>query len=285
VRGKFGENQRPNEGKLIKKVRRSNMNHPSEIKIYQYINEAASKEDIYDIDRHMAECNECFERIRSLIYLKENFEDLWNTFSAEDIGHTARQMEKVKALQGSILRPVPVAAKDLISKPVNPILNLKLLFDDFRKVTALAKSYLSDGYSLFLNPIANGIGSADDTFIDNKRNQASTHLSNDDISGAIESLNEVSLLNPSAVRFSSATIVLAGEKVASIDADINMTRLQITYWVETERPNPVSVKLVSGENETVDSKKFSPADEGDILVAEFFKIPNGSFTVIFEFDV
>ena len=72
------------------------MEHLHQDQILGYLSGNVSKEAEMGMNEHLASCEECFERVKALVYLKKNFEELWKTLSISEIEKLKEKLEFIK---------------------------------------------------------------------------------------------------------------------------------------------------------------------------------------------
>lgn len=80
--------------------------HPDDNLLFQYISAEISAEHASELETHTEECDGCFEKLRSLIYLKRNFFNVWQTLSLDEIMHVERGIEESQQSDGVPQEPV-----------------------------------------------------------------------------------------------------------------------------------------------------------------------------------
>jgi len=64
------------DGKIVKKI------HIKTGKILAYVADKLTEKEAIEVDRHLAECTECAQRVRVHYYIKDHFDELWNSWTA-----------------------------------------------------------------------------------------------------------------------------------------------------------------------------------------------------------
>jgi hypothetical protein len=64
--------------------RRYKMTHLKTEKILEYIANRIGDEEAFEVDNHLAVCQECARRVRVHRYIKDHFGEVWNTWTSKD---------------------------------------------------------------------------------------------------------------------------------------------------------------------------------------------------------
>ena len=75
------------------------MDHLSEELILRYVSNTVSEQEEVEIYTHLADCSECLQRVRTLRYIQENLDTLWDSWTADEHGRVYKEWREVKALR------------------------------------------------------------------------------------------------------------------------------------------------------------------------------------------
>ncbi len=73
--------------------------HISDQELYGYLSNNSSVESNIKVSRHIAGCTECFERIKAVMYLKENFNEEWEELSLSSIAKLNKELKSIEKEQ------------------------------------------------------------------------------------------------------------------------------------------------------------------------------------------
>ena len=71
------------------------MRHLDENTIFRYISNIASEQEHLQVDTHIADCPECLQQVRSLLFIRKNFEGVWKSWTAVEHGRVCRQWKLI----------------------------------------------------------------------------------------------------------------------------------------------------------------------------------------------
>src|SRR5580704_13562725 len=114
--------------------------------ILNYAAGTATEEEVLLVDTAMVGDPVLFSRVRSLLYLKDHFDDLWSSFSFEDFAQTARRA-LMAAATAAATRQYPALAERLRGwfheSSAAPAESFRLLVDQAKRLAAVAAETLS----------------------------------------------------------------------------------------------------------------------------------------------
>lgn len=75
------------------------MDHLKTESIIEYITDKMSEGDSFRLETHLADCDECAEKVYRLNHIRENFDEVWDSLSAENL---ARDLFEIRLLESLV---------------------------------------------------------------------------------------------------------------------------------------------------------------------------------------
>jgi hypothetical protein len=75
------------------------MAHLNEELILRYVSDTVSEQEEGEVYAHLADCSECLQRVRTLRYIQENLDTLWDSWTADEHGRVYKEWREAKALR------------------------------------------------------------------------------------------------------------------------------------------------------------------------------------------
>ncbi|MBD3182118.1 hypothetical protein GF312_07490 [Candidatus Poribacteria bacterium] len=260
------------------------MQHLSEDIISRYISNEASFDEIVQVDKHTAECEECSMRIETLFYLRDNFNSIWNSWSIAEHRKINRDLKILESLERiSEANPnLTEQIRDCFKRFTEGIeLSVHVLIDRIRNLTTLARGTMPGEYGFRLKPLAAGIGDGNQDRITNKIEKASDLVLQQNVEEAVSELESLADIDARVSQSVTSEIRLEDNKIIEVVSDSRQGRISVKLWAnDMKKPPPLAI-LVSRENPTdVYVSTFENIEEADYLLAEFRNVDTGQFDII-----
>lgn len=255
------------------------MNHPSFEAIFRYATNNVTDEELFEIDTHMVDCEACSRQIAGIMYLRNNFDTVWDSFNLAGYAELQRQLNYMDVL-------VKAAEADPGIKMKMPslyfrikaglALSVKVLLDSGQQLSLIAaevkKEFLPEA-GLYLEPRYTGVGDRQQIEAAQKLDQSRDYLKNGSPDQALALLKEVKVITPELVESSKQMILSAGEEVGTIEIGSNTKTVEVRFW-KYDPQNPPYVAILTSPSGMERMAKLA-ADENDHLIARFEAITEG----------
>lgn len=259
------------------------MEHLNNDNFLRYISENPDVEESIRMDVHLAQCESCAEKMRAFFYIKDNFEDLWDTWSAEEHGrvYLKRTLLKAASDMGKASAISMKTLKEWLGRIDSRIgIAARFLIDTAGKVSAIVETGLSPQYGFRMRPVAAGVGTPDIINIEEKIKAGEEKLRSGCADEALKLLAEVSSMDARLLQARVMDIYSGGKLKARLTVDSRKRKAGMLYWPENETDMPgillLSAKDDNGPSLVAEFKKYQSDDH---YVAEFGKLPNGEYNI------
>lgn len=257
-------------------------NHPTDDLLMDYVADTISDGGRLRVDEHLSECSMCVTHIRALWTLRDNFDSIWTTASAEQHNNLQLQMSIARAAEIAEQSRDPKIKAWIKSLERGAKIGIKLLMDRGKQVTGIAAGALPGSFEFEHRPRVAGVGSPGaEARVDEQILQASHHLAHDNAELAMQNLVEASLINSYATQSVNSIIYRLGKKYAEIVADSKRGSLTVKHWPIDLGANAEFVLLIPRDVTTAPRLATLKAVAGeDYVVAIFDEIGDGANDVI-----
>ena len=138
--------------------------HPSENEILDYMSSSGSPEQEAKLEDHIAGCPDCLRRLRALASLRENFDSVWDSLTAEEYGRAYERSRLTVAPENAARQTdTPSLAQQIehwLARLEDTLhVALKAVLDPERGLAGLALAGAPGGLEFVLSPPAPGVGS------------------------------------------------------------------------------------------------------------------------------
>lgn len=260
------------------------MEHPDIDRCILYVSGLCPDDSVFEMDAHIAKCEECLERIRALLFLKNNFDGFFGAWGAEDYIKACRRLKHVQRLIG--LSESASAMAGRIRAACESIaggggIAVKALISHSKKIASLFADRETDGYSYRLIPAFSGVGTPESASLQEKIDQGSQMLLRGDLAEAEKILCEVSAKNGRCIQSGIMEVFDGSERVVRVVADSRKRSALVMYWGKRGKPAPECACLMPDEDGDPILAEFLPVEGADYMLAEFRDIPDGTYDIIF----
>jgi hypothetical protein len=260
------------------------VNCPEEAVILAYAAGRASEEEQIVVDEHVCLCMVCSARVRALLSLREDFDSVWDTWTAARHGNAHRAAIVAEALE-KLAREKPSLAARARSWLLDTCQGvgertLRVLVDRAKGIALMAADVLPEGCALLrCSPVA-GFGSPD------KETQAHLEqggelLVRGQIAAAEREMEAAAAVDARLARAATCEVLRAGRRQAVACVDSTHGTLWIRVWPEKGLASPAFALMYSTQNPSgVHTAEFASVRGEDFVVAEFTNVPDGPFCVL-----
>ncbi len=256
------------------------MCHPYEDSLLQYVAGEASCDQELEIDRHLAECSDCVQRVCTLRYLQKDFAEIWNSWTASEHGRLHRQWQFAKAL-GEVAEAKP-SVRSRVREWLDALkaeaeVGLKVLIDYSHEVASLAQGVLPPSYEFKLSPAYTGVGSPEkQKALEGHLTKSSALLAGNRETEAIEELLEAIKIDPRCPQAATSEVFCQGRRILQTAVDSRRRTVWIKFWPQEGQKPPALAALLSlcQEGKTLVAE-FEPVEEDASVIAEFRDVTDG----------
>jgi len=260
------------------------MAHLEDDLVLRYVNGLASDMEQYRIEDHLSRCDACFDRIRTLLYLRENFDSLWDSWTVSEMNFLFREKRLLQTLKAVTDSGLPQAAekarKWLNELKEGTLVTLGILVDRSERLASAAASVLPSGYQFALQA-SGGVGAAEDLRrLEAHQQRGSDLLSSDETEAAREELRQAAKISPRRAQAVISEVYAEGTKKMEVIADSQRGVISVKFWAFGEEPLPELVLLLRGEGEPPLISEFEGVEGESYFLAEFHDVPSDRFEAI-----
>ncbi|HEX3044150.1 MAG TPA: hypothetical protein VHY08_05295 [Bacillota bacterium] len=256
------------------------MNHPSFETKVRYATSQVTDEELFDIDTHLAGCEACSDQIAGIMYLRDNFETIWDFFTLAGYAELERQVSYISVLRKAAEKNPAIQAqiRTLYAKiKAGLTLSVKVLLDSSKQLSLIAaevkKEFLPEA-GFYLEPRYAGVGDRQQVEAAQKLDQSRDFLKSNSVDPAVVLLNEVKAIAPELVESSQLMIKSsAGEEVGAVAIDSHTKTMEVRFW-KYDPQNPPTVAILTSLSGTERVENLI-ADENDHLIARFEEMTEG----------
>jgi hypothetical protein len=260
------------------------MCHPDENTIFQYVSQKASEQEQLQVDTHIADCPECMERVRALLYIRKNFESVWTSWTSAEHGRVYRQWKLAKALKEAAERSpsMTVLLKQWLMELKNGMgIGINVLMGQAMKVASAAAATLPIGYEFELRPAYAGVGSPDEqTQLVDRLKKSSSLLSHNKIEEALSELAEAVKIDARSPQAAVSEICREGNRILQMIVDSRRGCVFVKFWQIYEKSRPaLAVLLPNDSGKRVLISPFKQVENEQYILAEFDNLPDGVYSL------
>lgn len=247
--------------------------HPNEDTLWQYISEDANDETLLDVDTHVARCPSCAERIRTLRGLQEDFDSLFDSWTAIEHGRVYQRWCLLKAVREAAKAAPPMAERlfQLFEcLKTGMVLCIKVLVDRSRKLACLAREEGSADCVLRLCPSYAGVGSPEaQAELDAHLKESCELLSLGRVAEATEVLLQAEKIDARSTQATTSTVYRDEQLVAEAAVDSRRGRISVILWPGQRKVRAQAILLpVKAPAEAI-ATVFERVQGQPYLLAEF----------------
>lgn len=256
--------------------------HPDDEAVIRYVRELSSQQEQLEMDRHFSDCLLCRENVKTMFFIRENFDALWDNWTAAEHGRLNQQQVLANMLRRvSQTRP---ALTDEIHRWLGQLgedlcVSARVLLDRSKKIALLAASALPAGFESKIRPAYAGIGSAkEQTKVNAHLHKGSDLLSQQKTEHAVNELMQAVKIDARSSQVSTLTIVRQDSPLFEVHVDSIARTVLVLFWPVKGQGYPGLAVLAPNEGEPMVAE-FKPVEGADYLLAEFTDLPDGLFTL------
>jgi hypothetical protein len=224
-------------------------------------------------------------RVRTMLYLKDNFDDIWSSWTAKEHGCAYRLWKLARIVEAS--ENGDQSLMEHIRKWLDIIaergdIAIKILVDRINRLAISSSVSLPGLFTFALKPSVAGVGSPQEVLdLEEHLKNGSDHLAANDPETARDDLLKASRLNARSVQGSFSEVLHEGERIAGITVDSRKGRVAVKFWLKREVPAPLfAVLLPARSDEKPSIARFDMIEGADYLLAEFSDVQSGEFEII-----
>ncbi len=260
------------------------LNHPDEEAIIRYVSEQTSEQEQFDMDKHFSDCTSCSKSVRTMFFIRENFDALWDNWSAAEHGRLSQQLVLANALrQASQTRP---ALSDEIRRWLGQLgeglcVSARVLLDRSRKIALLGTSALPAGFEFRVRPAYIGIGSPKEQAKVNEHLQKSSELlSQHKAEQAVDELLQAVKIDARSSQVSTLSIVHQDNRLFEVHVDSIARTVLLMFWPVEGQGYPRLAILAPEEGACpATPAEFKPVEGADYFLAEFGNVGDGIYSM------
>jgi len=226
------------------------MNHLTLENALAYIAGKVTEEESFQIETHLADCDECARRVYSYNIIKENFDEIWDSWTAKEHAVALFQARFLEALEKAKVPPrldqrIKAWAKK-VSQKTETVLDIIL---DFRDKTA---KIFQEGLERFCQP---GIGL---TFLP----------------------APVPSWITGEAREASISVEAQGPPWVKVTVDPSVRKIAVQAEILKKRW-PLIILLPKAKGKAIIGEFHQPVDT-DYILSEFEDVPDGKYFLMLE---
>ncbi len=259
------------------------MNHLTENILIRYISDELSENEHIEVDTHIDCCQDCLERIQGLRILKDDFESIWDSWTADEHGRIYRQWQLMKALKEaadaspSIYQKAAQWAQQL-SAGIEA--GLKVLVSNAKKAAIIVAEAMPEGYQFQLRPAYAGVASEERRVLEEHLNKSSTLLSQDKTDMALGELIEAVKIDARVAQVVLSEVYYEDNLRFHVAVNSHRSIIWIKCWpLEKQEPPSLAALLPKGIAKTISIRQFKPVEGERYLLAEFENVADGAYSV------
>lgn len=260
------------------------MYHPDEDMIFRYVSGLASDEEQLQVDAHVVDCSDCLQRIQALLYVRENFDSIWESWTAAEHGCVCRQWRLARALREAA--EASPSLSERLSQWLAQLeegleIGVNVLVNRARKVASVAAASLPIGYEFELQPVYAGVGSVEEqTQLADHLKKGSSLLSQDKSDEAMQELLKAVKIDARSPQAAVSEVCHEGRRVLQMVADGRRGRVYVKFWSEHEEESPaLAILLPRAPQAKASVAQFKPVEGEPYMLAEFENLPDDTYSL------
>ncbi|MFA5251544.1 MAG: hypothetical protein WC454_03035 [Phycisphaerae bacterium] len=243
------------------------------------------------MDIHLVDCLQCRERIRTLIFIREHFDTLWDSWTAAEHGRIYQQWQLAQALT-KVAENVPSLAGQIqqwlghLKEDVH--IGAKVLLDRSKKISSIASVVLPAGFEPILRPAFMGIGSPQQQVqLEEHLKKGSELLSQDKADEAVSELLEAVKIDGRIPQTSTLEITHDEGRRFQIQVNSRSKTVLLMFWpaVGEGKRSKLAVLMPQEAGGKVLTSQFEHVEGAEYLLAEFKDVSDGVFSLYIEPDI
>jgi hypothetical protein len=258
------------------------LNHPDDEAVIRYISEKCSPQEQLEMDTHFSECPSCRERAGTILFIRENFDTLWESWTAAEHGRVHQQIALARALKQAA-KIKPTLAEEIKrwfeQLGAGLCISAAVLLDRTKKIALLASTVLPAELKSELRPAFVGIGSPkEQAKVNEHLKKGSELLSQNKAEQAVNEMLQVVKIDARSSLVSTLNITRRDSRLLEVRVDSKSRTVLIMFWPIEGEGHPRLVILAPKEGEPMVSE-FKLVEGADYFLAEFTGLPDGLFTL------
>jgi hypothetical protein len=246
------------------------------------------EEDLFSVSLHLAECNECLEKIRTFDFIRAQAENLLDSWSACEHGNAYTMWRLAEATLllskcSSSVSQKMLASLAAISK--SSLIALHLFLDRAKKITCQASSVVAPIFNFTLEPAVAGVGGSEFVAMERYRLQGYEYLSQGRNDEAVASLEEASRIDRRAAATSVVSVTGGKIEKLKIYSDAFHGKIWLKLWPAACKDSFYWALLLPEEDvRAVRIVEFSRPEGEPFLLAEFENIETDRYEIFVQVE-
>ena len=260
------------------------MCHPDDETAIRYFSDEITEGEQLEIDGHVAGCADCLSRMRTLLYLRENFSSIWEKWSAVEHGRIYEQWHTIKAIL-EITANMPSMAEQIVQcfRAAKEGLGVgaKVLLDRAKRIASSAPIALPAGYEFRFCVAYAGIGSPEEQAqLEDHLTRGSELLSRDNVDNAVDELLKAGKIDVRSPQAAVSEVRHEGRLMLQMIVDGRRGRISVKFWPEERKRNPAFAILLSKRG-TIKPliTEFGSVEGEEYILAEFEDVSDSIYLI------
>lgn len=260
------------------------MNHLNDESILSYVAARASEAEQMATEGHMAQCADCCTRVRLMRSLREEFDSVWETFTAADLGSTYRKWRLSLALQRLCEKGPALASQArrwLRELSEQADATIDILVDGTKKLAMAAKIALPSGYGFRPQWAMAGVGAGEEReVLESHLTRSSELLGQNQPTEATRELLKAIKVHPRIPQAVTSEVYHEGRLVLQVSVESRRREVIARYWPIEEGEIPGLLLLLPDDVESPPLvAEFRQSEDEPLAIAELGGLPDGTYTL------
>jgi hypothetical protein len=264
------------------------MTHPDESQIMRYVKKSAPKQEVIEINLHMAGCPECLNKIQSLINARENFDEVMDSFSLGMLESLYREDYLQDVLEDALVENPDESLKKKIQKWLAQLgqqtgLVFQTFQDSVANLTTITNIKAPKDYNFLLGWKLDYTTRSLDSPAGKMVSRASESLKNGDLKGAEAILRQSVALEPGISDNCRMSIIRDNKILGFIESDSILKSIRISLLAKFLNAGEYLVCLIPAAEDgqqLIKPLELTPIDGKEYYTASFSELAGKVYTVV-----
>ena len=263
------------------------MDHLDETMILRCVSGGLSIRDQLAVDAHLAQCNECLQRVKVFSYVQTNLDSLWSSWTAAEHGAAHRRWQLAKALRETS-EAVP-ALTEQVKRWFRQLkegleFSIKVLVDQSQTVASVAASILPPSCEFQLCPSCAGIGSPDEqSELASLLLKGSRLLAEDRPREATDELLRALQIDARNPQAAMSQVRHQGQLLCQAIVDSRRGRILVKFWPQEGcRPPGLALLIPESDESQALAARFEVVESESYVQAEFDRLESAVYSLQIE---
>ena len=254
--------------------------HFDESALLKYVSGRMADDAVLAVDEHLACCEKCACRVRSLRYLVGRFDSVWSGWTAAAHGEAGRRLRLTETLLGVREQSAPDVRPRLerLLSARGPA--IEVLVDCTRRLALAMTSVLSSTFEAVLQPAMTGVASAEAVEIHATLLEAADLLAYGKSREAALHADRCAQESQWAAEIAQLDLFYKNRHAARVDVDARKGRALVYCWPDADWHPEVAVLIAAERTVPPKLDYFSPVAGADYLLAEFRNLQDCHYTLV-----